>query len=67
MADESFSSFYVELWILDDEMQAMNDNSKNARAIKMIVVNHFVHGFLDRLVKIDVKKYLAHAKEDQTF
>ena len=61
MADESFSSFYVELWVLGDEMQAMNEDSKNARAIEMKVINQFVHGLHDHLVKIDVKKYLAHA------
>ena len=31
-ADESFSSFYVELWVLGDEMQAMSEDSKNVRA-----------------------------------
>ena len=34
MADESFSSFYVKLWVLGDEMQAMSEDSKNAKAIE---------------------------------
>ena len=58
MADESFSSFYVELWVIGDEMKAMSEDSKNDRAIEMKVVNQFLHGLHDRLMKIDVKKYL---------
>ena len=65
IVDESFSSFYVELWVLCDEMQAMNGDSKNAKAFEMKVVTQFVHGLHDRLVKIDVKKYLS--KEDSNF
>ena len=67
IVDESFSSFYVELWVLCHEMQAMNGDSKNAKAFEMKVVNQFVHGLHDRLVKIDVKKYLSNAKEDPNF
>ena len=60
IVDESFSSFYIELWVLCDEMQAMNGDNKNAKAFEMKFVNQFVHGLHDRLVKIDVKKYFSN-------
>ena len=65
--DESFSSFYVELWVLCDEMTAINDDDKNSENYEMKMVNQFVHGIHDRLVKIDVKKYVANTKEYPTF
>ena len=43
-------------------MKAIRDQEKDNKANEIRVVNQFLHGIHDRLVKLDVKKYVSQAK-----
>ena len=49
--EELFSSFNVELLVICDEMNATREQEKESKANEIRVVNQFVHGIHDRLVK----------------
>ena len=58
--DESFASFHEELWTLCDEMSAiLPTGDKDERVNEMRVIDQFAQGLHDRLVRRDVKRFVA--------
>ena len=58
--DESFASFHEELWTLCDEMSAIRPiGDKDEKVNEMRVINQFAQGLHDRLVRRDVKRFVA--------
>ena len=59
-ADESFASYYEELWALCDELTALRGADDTDQALtETRVMNQFAQGIHDRLVRSDVKRYIA--------
>ena len=59
-ADESFASFHEELWALCDEMTALKAADEADSVVSEIrVINQFAQGIHDRLVRSDVKRFVA--------
>ena len=58
--DESFASYHEELWALCDEMTALRAaDDVDPRLTEVRVINQFALGIHDRLVRSDVKRYVA--------